>query len=94
MKQKIVQNLEFSAGSRKVTMTSALFSAFLVYEGSRELGPVAICRVVDPEITRAVGAAALNKTMQMAEAMRIVDADAFSDACDEADRIRAVMAAI
>lgn len=71
-----------------------MISLFVVYEGSAELGPVPICRVADARLTRRVTAFALAKATQTATAMRVVDDDAFSEASDEVDRLRAVLATV
>ena len=71
-----------------------MFSLFLVYEGSADLGPVTICRVADDSLTRNVATRALAKVSQTAEALRLVDGEASADAFGEADRLRSVLATI
>jgi hypothetical protein len=71
-----------------------MISLFVVFEGSTELGPVPICRVTNSRLTRRVTAFALAKTTQTAEAMRIVDDEASSEASCEVDRLRAVLATV
>jgi hypothetical protein len=71
-----------------------MFSLFLVYEGSAELGPVTICRVADDSLTRNVASRALAKVTQTAEALRLVDDEASADAFSEAGRLRSVLETI
>ena len=71
-----------------------MFSLFLVYEGSADLGPVTICRIADDSLTRNFASCALAKVAKTAEALRLVDGDASEDALSEADRLRSVLATI
>jgi hypothetical protein len=71
-----------------------MYSLLLVYEGSGELGPLAICRVTDEALTRRVARRAIEKLSARANVLRPIYGEAAEDADLEADRLRSVLATI
>ncbi len=70
------------------------YSLFVVFEGSENLGPVPICRIVDAGLTKIVANFALAKATRSATALRTFSDEASDEAFCEADRLRSIIATI
>jgi hypothetical protein len=70
------------------------FSLVLLFEGSSDLGPVPIFRVVDPELNHLATERAIANAVHKASSLKLVDDEAYAEASSELDRLRAVLAAV
>ncbi len=68
-----------------------MFSLFVVFEGSAELGPVPIVRVSDDKLTRSVAGRALLTLSKRADALLLMDEAASVDVRHEVEALRAII---
>jgi hypothetical protein len=70
------------------------FSLFVVFEGSRDLGPVPLCRIADQSIIKDAIARALENASRKVRTASLDDEVVHSEICRQEEYLRDILAMI